>query len=265
MFVFSKLFWLVLQPSKLFWLLGLLSTIGLLLPVGKRLQRFCKLVLACLFSLLTVIVFFPVDDWLTYPLENRFPQPVTLPSTVDGIIILGGAFDSILTDRHNQISANGHIERVTEAISLHKQFPTATVLYTGGTGFLKQSDRGGADIAQTFFEQLGISSEKFVFESESRNTFENALYSKELINPSANQNWVLVTSAFHMPRSVGIFNNIGWKVIPYPVDYNSVYPEKHPGIEFGGKLSTIDKVTKEYVGLISYRLLGRTDSFFPKP
>jgi len=265
MFIFSKLFWLILQPSKLFWILGSLSTLGLLLPLGKKLKQLSKIILCILFSLLSFIVFFPVDDWLTYPLESRFPQPESLPENIHGIIILGATFDTVLTQRHGQISANGHIERVTEAINLHYQYPNSTVLYTGGTGFIKQGELGGADIAQRFFKELGIDTEKFIYESESRNTFENAVFSKVLVKPNDNQNWILITSASHMPRSVGIFNEVGWKVIPYPVDYNSSYPEKYPGIELGGKLSSIDSVTKEYVGLISYRLLGRTDSFFPKP
>jgi len=265
MFIFSKLFWLILQPSKLFWIFGVLSTLGIVLPLGKRLENLSKVILCCLFSLLSIIVFFPVDDWLTSPLEQRFPQPEVLPQTVDGIIILGAAFDPVLTKRHEQVSANGHIERVTEAVKLHRQYPNATLLYTGGTGFLKQSELGGADIAKQFFEELGLNSEKIIYESNSRNTFENAVFSKALVNPNDTENWLLVTSASHMPRSVGIFNKVGWKVIPYPVDYNSTFPEKHPGTELSGKLSAIDKVTKEYVGLISYRLLDRTDSFFPKP
>ncbi len=265
MFTFSKLFWLVAQPSKLFWIFGSLSVLSLCLPLASRIHRLAKIMLACLFLLLTLIVFFPVDDWLGYPLEQRFSQPKSLPETIDGIIVLGGTFDTVLTERHQQVSINGAIERVTEAIHLHNQYPEAKLLYTGGSGFIKQGELGGADIARQFFTEIGISSENFIFESKSRNTFENAEFSKTLVNPTQEENWILITSATHMPRSVGVFNKVGWHVIPYPVDFNSTYPEPYPGIEFGGKLSNIDKISKEYVGLISYKLLGRSDSFFPKP
>jgi len=265
MFIFSKLFWLAMQPSKLFWILGSLSTLGIVLPLGKKVQRLSKIILCLLFLLLNAIVFFPVDDWLAHPLEQRFPQPTMLPEQVDGIITLGGAFDPVLSIRHGQVSANGAIERVSEAIALHQQFPEAKLVYTGGSGFIKNNEVGGADIAKSFFADIGIDTSNIIFEAESRNTFENAVFSKALLEPTPNQTWILVTSAFHIPRSVGIFQKNGWNVIPYPVDYNSTFPELHPGIEFGGKLSSIDRYSKEYVGLIAYKLLGRTDSFFPKP
>lgn len=265
MFTFSKLFWLVAQPSKLFWILGGLSILSLCLPLANRIHRLAKIILASLFIVLTLIVFFPVGDWLASPLEQRFSQPGVLPETIDGIIVLGGTFDTALTARHDQVSINGAIERVTEALHLHKQYPEAKMLYTGGSGFIKQGELGGADIAKRFFDEIGIDSTNFIFEADSRNTFENAEFSKALVRPTQDETWILITSATHMSRSVGVFNKVGWQVIPYPVDFNSTYPEPYPGIEFGGKLSNIDKITKEYVGLVSYKLLGRSDSFFPKP
>ena len=270
MFVFSKIFWLIAQPSKLFWLLGLLSVLGICLPIGTTqlgitLQRLSKIILCLLFTILSVIVFFPVDDWLAHPLEQRFPQPSTLPENIAGMIILGGVFDQVLSERHGQVSVNGAIERVTEPLRLLKQYPDATIVFTGGTSYIKQLEVKEADVAKTFFEDMGVETNNFIFESASRNTSENALLTKDLLNPTENQTWLLVTSASHMPRSVGIFRKAGWNILPYPVDYNSNFPEPHPGSQLGGKIGNIDRFSKEWFGLFAYRLLGRTNSFFPSP
>ena len=122
-----------------------------------------------------------------------------------------------------------------------------------------------ADVAERLFLALGVERSQIVLESQSRNTYENVLYTKELVKPKPQETWLLITSAFHMPRSVGIFRKAGWEVIPYPTDYRVIAGQRQPNLGFSEKLSIIDNAAKEWVGLVSYFLLGRTSELFPKP
>ena len=122
-----------------------------------------------------------------------------------------------------------------------------------------------ATVAQKFYEQIGMEASRIIFERESRNTSENALFSKALIKPAPGETWVLVTSAFHMPRSVGIFCQAGWPVIPYPVDHMTV-----PGgllrvdLDLAGHLGDLNVAIKEWIGLAAYFFTGRTPSMLPE-
>ena len=103
-------------------------------------------------------------------------------------------------------------------------------------------------------------------ETQSRNTFENAVYTKQLMNPDSDDVWLLVTSAFHMPRSVGIFRAIGWDVVLWPVDYQTTGQfEWEPGIDIAAGLHNINVASREMIGLAAYWLMGRTSALFPAP
>ena len=113
---------------------------------------------------------------------------------------------------------------------------------------------------------MGLAKDRFILEPASRNTFENAVFSQALLEPKEGEVWLLVTSAFHMPRSVGIFRELPWRVIPYPVDYRVGHSvAENVPVFFSEKLSIIDLVAKEWVGLVAYRFLGRASVLFPKP
>ena len=113
------------------------------------------------------------------------------------------------------------------------------------------------------FSQLGLDLERIQFESDSKNTAENALRSYELIQPSPDQHWILITSAFHMPRTVGLFRKVGWNVIPYPVDFSTT---KRADLSFNlQNIGSFSRGIREWIGLLVYRALGKTSSFFPGP
>ena len=114
--------------------------------------------------------------------------------------------------------------------------------------------------------QAGIDPDCVIFETDSRNTWENALFSRRLVEPQPGETWLLVTSALHMPRSVGIFRRVGWEVVPYPVDYRT-RRGGHPYLrfEFEKTLSLLHEATREWIGLVSYRLMDRTSALFPGP
>jgi uncharacterized SAM-binding protein YcdF (DUF218 family) len=265
LFEVSKILWWFLQPTKLWLVLVLLGVV--LLYVGRGLAGRGLLSFAVVAALFTV--FLPVHSWVAAPLETRFPRLSELPATVDGILVLGGAVDELVTASSGQATLNHAGERMTEAVSLARLYPTAKLVFSGGSSLVRQTETSlslkEADVARQLFNNMGIYRLRLVFESESRNTWENAVNTKALVQPQEGEIWLLVTSAQHIPRSVGIFRKVGWTVLPYPTDYRVIPGSPQPNLGFSEKLAIIDSAAKEWVGLLSYYLLGRTSAVFPKP
>jgi uncharacterized SAM-binding protein YcdF (DUF218 family) len=258
-FVLSKLFWAVFAPGNL---LLLLVLVGLMVPRGGR-RRSSRLALAAALALLAVAVL-PIGQWVVAPLEERFPQP-QLPAHIDGIIVLGGAVEPDITRAHGQVALDGAASRITETLAIALRHPEAKLLLSGGdASILPRPGEREADDTRRLFIELGVPPERILIEDRSRNTFENALFSRRVAAPKPGETWVLVTSAMHMPRAVGCFREVGWNVLPYPVDYRT---EAHPLLDFklAEHLELLDLAAKEWVGLVAYRLLGRTDALLPGP
>ncbi len=258
-FVLSKLFWAVFAPGNL---LLLLVLVGLMVPRGGR-RRSARLALAAALALLAVAVL-PIGQWVVAPLEARFPQP-QLPAHIDGIIVLGGAVEPDITRAHGQVALDGAASRITETLAIALRHPEAKLLLSGGdASILPRPGEREADDTRRLFIELGVPPERILIEDRSRNTFENALFSRRVAAPKPGETWVLVTSAMHMPRAVGCFGEVGWNVLPYPVDYRT---EAHPLPDFklAEHLELLDLAAKEWVGLVAYRLLGRTDALLPGP
>ena len=197
-------------------------------------------------------------------LETRFPQP-ELPDKIDGIIVLGGAVDPRGTARWDQPQLTARVERLTEGATLARRYPEAKLVFTGGSW--QSSDKySESDVARQFFLQLGIREDQMIFENQSTSTFENASFTLEALKPAPGEVWVLVTSAYHMPRSVGVFRKAGWDIVPYPVDYYTKGEIQFLAIpNAGGALSTADFVAREWVAMGGYYLKGWSDTFFPGP
>lgn len=253
-FILSKLVWLVLQPSNL-----LLLVLVFLALVGWR-----RLLLATL-GLTLLAVALPIGAWLTQPLEERFARPATPPRTVDGIIVLGGAQQPAITVRRGVLATNHAAERLLEAYGLARRHPEARVLLSGGSGRILAADILERKVDELFIDLVGLDPARVVFEDDSRNSWENALYSRALVEPAPDETWLLVTSAAHMPRSVGIFRQLDWPVVPWPVDYRTSGADFALQIGVGERLDEIDYAMREWVGLAAYRLMGRTDALFPGP
>jgi uncharacterized SAM-binding protein YcdF (DUF218 family) len=243
----------------------LVGALGLALGWLGRRRAGQALVTASLLALLAILVL-PVDQWLLRPLEDRFARPSPVPNHVDGIIVLGGAMDGALSDDRDLPSLNYAAERITDGVALARRFPAAILVFTGGNGDLEPVSATEADYARRLFDALGLEGRPIVYERRSRNTWENAVFSREIVHPTPGQTWLLVTSASHMPRSVGIFRKVGWPVVPWPVAYKSGHSwETLYTRHFGEKMEQIDWATHEWVGLLSYWLLGRTSALFPAP
>jgi uncharacterized SAM-binding protein YcdF (DUF218 family) len=262
MFLVSKLFWIVAEPSNFFALMVILAAI-LLLTRWRRWGVRLTVLLAVLAAALMVV---PVGAWLEIPLEDRFPPPSPMPAHVDGIIVLGGAVSTVLTERRGQPTVNEHAERFLALAELARRYPDAKLVYSGGSASPFMPQYREADAAKAVIDELGIDPSRMIYERESRNTVENVRYSKALVQPKPGEVWLLVTSGWHLPRSVGIFRQQGWPVIPYPVDYltDGVYWKiKDP--DFNEGLGLLHRGLKEWIGMVAYHLLGYTDSWFPGP
>ena len=114
---------------------------------------------------------------------------------------------------------------------------------------------------------MGLDQGDVVYEDRSRNTFENALFTRDLVKPKEGERWLLVTSAMHMPRAVGVFRKVGFPVIAYPVDFRTNGEFWRAGVpgDTGSAVSMVENAMHEWLGLIAYRLTGKTDALFPAP
>lgn len=259
-FLASKIVWALISPDSLIVILGVFAWIAVLL----NWQRVSRALLASCALLLLVIGFFPVGEWLIAPLENRFTSNAALPGEVDGIVVLGGAISPRLSNIWQQPELGGGADRLTNFLYLARLYPNAQLVFTGGSGSVTKQEFKEAEMARILFDQLGLAERAIVFESESRNTSENARNSRELVSPEDDENWLLITSAFHMPRSIGVFCQEGWSAQAYPVDH---YSQKghllRINFSFGENLSVLGTAVREWVGLTASRLSGRTDRFLP--
>ena len=213
-----------------------------------------------------ILAIFPVGKWMYGVLEDRFPPYRSLQAQVDGIIVAGGIVNPVLTVDRGQVSIGGGAERLFAMAALAKKYPQAKLIFTGGSGTLLHQDKKEAHFVGPLLDQLGVAPGRVIFEDQSRNTAENVTFSLPLAKPKAGETWLLVTSAFHMPRAVGAFRKAGWDVTPYPVDYKT-RGETEPPLQFNFAhgMGSLGGALHEYVGLLIYRLVGNTDELFPGP
>jgi uncharacterized SAM-binding protein YcdF (DUF218 family) len=245
----SKILWMLAQPSNL--LLLLLASGALALLLGRR--RLASWMLYPAILGFIVIGLLPIGDWLILPLENRFPALAEPPDEVDGIVVLGGAVKLSVSESRGVVALDDNAERDVTMVELARRYPDARLIYTGAGNW------------PPFVRRHGLA-ERVVFEDQARNTYENAVLSKQLASPTPAERWLLVTSAAHMPRSVGVFRQVGWPVIPYPVDYRTTGDVEILVVpDVAGRWSDFDQAVKAWIGLLVYWLTGRSSAAFPAP
>jgi uncharacterized SAM-binding protein YcdF (DUF218 family) len=154
---------------------------------------------------------------------------------------------------------------MTVVADLARRYPKARIVFSGGSGNLL----GGpaeADFVMPLFESFGIARERVTLERRSRNTAENARFSKELVQPGPGERWLLVTSAYHMPRAIGLFRRAGFAVEAYPVDWRTgAGDDAAPFVALSAGLARTDAALREWVGLVAYKITGQSDEFWPGP
>ncbi|WPB58077.1 YdcF family protein [Xylophilus sp. GOD-11R] len=260
MFVVSKLLQAFTQP--LAWII-LALVVGLWM--GRRNPaRGRKVLWACL-ALLLVLGWMPIPDLLIRRLENAQPVPAVPGderwSRFDGVVVLGGALENAyLREGNGQVVLNSAAERMTMAVALARAHPHLKILFTGGDGTLTRQKESEAVQARQFFAEMGVAPERLVFESASRTTYENALYSAQLPGIDKAQPWLLLTSGWHMPRSLATFRQVGWNVEPYTVDYVTGTATPWYQYAMAGSLGRWQIAIHETLGLWAYRWSGRAKS-----
>ncbi len=258
----SKIFWFFAQPINLAIFLLLAGLLAALF--GRRRLAATGSVLA--FLILALSAWTSVGAMMLTPLEERFPKPA-LPQKVDGIVVLGGGFEGAINLARGGYELNSSGDRMVETAILARRFPQAKVVVSGGNGSLFLDGEGDADTAPRLLGALGVSADRMILEDKSRNTYENAIFSGRLVQPKPGETWLLITSAFHMPRAKALFDKAGFPTIPWPVDYRTTGKE---GVGFYrdnpvDSLQTTTMAIREWIGLFAYRLSGRIDQFFPGP
>ena len=261
-FVLSKVLWFVVNPGNM-----LLVFLGLgLWLLWTRWWRWGRRLVTMVAVAGVLLAVVPVGSWLYGFLEDRFPAISKPLARVDGVIVLGGVVDPVMTKARGQVSVGSGVERLLAMARLAKRYPKARIIFSGGSGSLTNQDMKEAHAIPPLLRQLGVDPARVIFEDQSRNTAENAEFSLRLAKPKPRETWLLVTSAFHMPRAVGTFRKAGWTVVPYPVDYSTDGRKAAPlRFNFASGMGSLAVAIHEYLGLIFYWLDGKTDSLFPAP
>jgi uncharacterized SAM-binding protein YcdF (DUF218 family) len=262
-FIVSKLVWFVFAPVNF---LVLLSVLGLILWLFGRIRLGRAFACTGIFAL-AICCFSPLGAIVTAPLEDRFPVPPKNVPAPTGIIVLGGALDGQLTKTRGQPSLMEGAARLTAGVELARRYPQSRLIFTGGSGSLTREVEGEAEGVHELWLALGVPDQQMSFEDASRNTWENAVFTRDLVAPKPGEHWLLVTSAWHMPRAMGIFRHVGFDVTAYPVDFLTYGDARDftPTPAVLDQLAMLTFAIHEWVGLVAYRLTGKTDALFPSP
>lgn len=261
-FPISKLLGFFLTPSNVFALIGI---VGVILTI-RGVRRGWPF-LAFAIGLLAVGGWSPIGAAMLGALENRFPTPA-IQGEVTGLVLLGGAVDTHITAQRGDVALNEGGERLTAVATLSRRYPGARVFLSGGAShILPTGTVTESAAAKRLLTELGVPASRIEMEERSRNTCENAVETKASIKPAAGDQWLLVTSANHMPRAVACFRAQGFNVVPYPVDYRTLGGTAPFGLvnAVSKGLAALDLAAHEWIGLATYRMFGLTGELFPRP
>lgn len=263
-FVLSKTLGLMVLPANFLIGMGLVGVVLLATRFASLGRKF----LIGSVVLLAILGYSPIGIWLMYSLESRFPAWDASRGAPEGIVVLGGAIDPDLSAAHGVPVLGGGMDRVIIAAGLARRYPNLRILYSGGNpNLIADAAAKEADYALAVFETLGISRDRVLIERLSRNTQENAAFARAMISPKPGERWLLITSAFHMPRSVGVFRKAEFLIEPFPVDWriggrSQLFQFAPSALEGLGR---VDTGVREWIGLAAYWATGKTSEFFPGP
>jgi len=253
-FALSKIVWFLIEPSNVVALLVLLGAV--LLAVGwLRIGRVVALAGAALLVLIGVL---PTYLLLLRPLENRFVRP-DWPAHIDGIVILSGGINSGMIKSRGVPATERSLGRIVAGFEVARRYPNARVIFSGGSGALGGSKFSEAEGARFIFAQMGMDPARLILEDRSRNTSENLILSKRIADPKRGEVWLLATTAWHIPRSMGVAARNEWQMVPWPTDYATAKQGFWGGFfSISHNLSYTDVAVREWIGLAAYRLTGRS-------
>lgn len=258
-FYASKILWFFAAPTNLL-------VVAVLLGVVLRRRALGRFLLGASAVGFVLFAVSPVPKLAMRGLEDRFPiVEEAQEGRIDGIVVLGGAVGIT----RGLVTFNDAASRMTTAIALARRHPEARLVFSGGdAGFFDRDRETEAEAAGRLFRMTGLDMGRITLEDRSRNTRENALYTKPLMAIRPGERWVLVTSAFHMPRSIACFRAVGLDLDAYPVDFRTRGDETdlwRPFSRFSDALRMIDLATREWIGILAYRAAGYTGEMLPSP
>jgi len=267
-FYIAKGLWFLLQPSTL---IALVIGYGAILiwtgwaRWGRRFVTFGAV-------LLLVAGLSPLGNALILPLENRFPRAdLDTPPPPTGFIVLGGGEDRLVGAARRVPALNEAAERLVEAAMLARRFPEARIAFSGGNSGILYRSGTEAEGAGSLLTALGVPEDRLILEDESRDTYENAQFLKQKLTSDGvlgpGKRWLLITSAYHMPRAIGAFRKAGFEIEAWPVDYRTRGEADlaRPFDKVSEGLRRVDVASREWAGLLAYRLTGRSEALFPAP
>jgi uncharacterized SAM-binding protein YcdF (DUF218 family) len=262
-FIVSKIFGFFAIPSNLIIIAGL---VGVMLLRTRFARTGWRLAIGSL-VLLAIVGLSPLGNALIIPLEDRFPAWDATRSAPAGIVVLGGAITTEVAKARNEPALNEAAERMTAAVELARRYPAARIIFSGGDPGFAFDFGNESEEAIRLFDRLGLPRGRVLTEDKSRNTVENAIFSKALAMPKPDECWLLLTSGYHMPRAMGVFGHAGFPVEAYPVDWRTRGREDflRPFGTVGDGLRRADTAVREWVGLAAYWVTGRSSELFPGP
>ncbi|WP_421866152.1 YdcF family protein [Motiliproteus sp.] len=265
-YMLSKVIWTFARPDHL---LLLIMTLAVLVLGWNTQRRQARLFAWLSLAMIWLVALVPVGQVFLHQLEQRFPPPGPLQSqSLSGIIVLGGAEQLASMRYHRRAEFTDAADRILAVPQLAMERSDLPIVYSCGSGWHTEPEIRGADFTKLYFDAIGLE-DRVLYEREARNTYENGTLSRELVRQQLGESalegrWLLVTSAFHMPRSVGVFRQQGWDVLPYPVDYRGQPLGEDPiYFNLSSNLQDLMMASREWVGLLAYWLTDKTYRFLP--
>src|SRR5580704_13247994 len=262
-FTLSKTLGFFTWPSNFLISIGV---VGLIL-LCTRWRRLGSWLVVTSLVLVVLAGYSPLGNVLILPLEERFPPWDPSHGAPDGIVVLGGAISPGVSDARGSVALDEAAERITATAELARRYPDARIIFSGGSGSLLEREGPEAPFAVRELLALGVAHDRITAEEQSRNTLENAAYARLLANPKPGERWLLVTSAYHMPRAIAAFRAEDFAVDAYPVDWRTRGAgDLQRGFStLSEGLRRTDAATREWVGLVVYRLTGLSAQLLPGP
>jgi uncharacterized SAM-binding protein YcdF (DUF218 family) len=247
-------------PSNLLALSAIVSFV--LLLFYRRVGTVLSVLSLAAFAIAT---FSPLGNMLLTLLEQRFPEQV-YPVNIQGIIVLGGSYDTVSHGYMSTIVLKEDTEPTAVMVDLARRYPNDKIIFSGGTA---PGDAGPpeADIVKDYFVSFGIAADRIITENQSQTTEENARFTARLLRPTPSSRWLLVTSAYHMPRAMGAFRKAGFNVSAFPVGFRTHGWDGvwKPEAMAGDNLRRVDIALHEWMGLADYKLKGYSNVWFAAP
>ena len=254
-FYLSKILNFFINPLYILFLIILMQLFIIFFIQSKKLVFFFSKLFLILFLLFG---YSPLSNFLLSKIED-YIKPSKFPiQQLTGVVVLGGSFEKGSESKErNEVLLNSSPERLTKALEIYKKNPRILILFSGFSGGLTPQGWSESDMAKNFFLDQGVKLDNLIFENQSRNTFENIKYTKDII-ANHKGTWGLITSASHMPRSFFTFKKQGLILEPISVDYKTGTSRMFwINFNISSGLSNWSIILHELIGITYYKLTNK--------